>query len=255
MYQPLWSYPYPRSVVFKWILMAFIAGNINAGGWMACQRFVTHVTGFATWFGIETAMGEWANALGMLSVPGFFIAGVMISAFLTDHAVMTHGKPRFGLVMCLVAILLTITALSGEYNLFGLFGSSFDISSDYFLLALLCTASGLQNAAITVASGGAMRSTHLTGITTDLGIGLVRTWLAEADHEGLVRRESYRNKIRLGTVFGFVLGSVTGSILFMTTHYLGFLMPAALALYVGNLGARAHQSHQTETNRLNDSRM
>ncbi len=241
MYQPLWSYPYPKSVVFKWVLMAFIAGNINAGGWMACQRFVTHVTGFATWFGIEAAMGEWQSALGMLSVPAFFLGGVMVSALLTDGAVALGRKPKFGLVMGLVASLLCLTSLGGYFQVFGLFGRTFDIQSDYIMLILLCTASGMQNAAITLASGGTMRSTHLTGTTTDLGIGIVRAFALDHDHEGLRSREIYRNSIRLAIIFGFVVGSVGGAILFMVTEYLGFLLPAALAVYVGNLGVRTQR--------------
>ena len=39
---------FPLAAVRKWVVMAFISGSVNAGGLMACDRFVTHVTGFAT---------------------------------------------------------------------------------------------------------------------------------------------------------------------------------------------------------------
>lgn len=238
MYKPYWQQPYPKGVVFKWQLMAFVAGCINAGGFMACRRFVTHVTGFATWFGLSAATGDWGEALGMLSVPAFFLLGVMVAAYFTDAATYAGRSPRFGLVNGLAALFLLVAAVSGQGGQFGLFGASFDLSQDYALLALLCAASGVQNAVITTASGAAMRSTHLTGTTTDLGIGLVRSFFGHAQ-PALKRRERYRNRLRLGSIFSFAAGSVVGAVLFTQFGYLGFLLPCVLVLYVGNLGVRA----------------
>ena len=35
-----------------WFLLAFLGGHVNAGGYLACHRFVSHVTGFATLAGV-----------------------------------------------------------------------------------------------------------------------------------------------------------------------------------------------------------
>ena len=235
MYKPLWTPPYPRGLVFKWLLLAFMAGCINAGGFMVCKRFVTHVTGFATWFGIEVADANWGTAIGMLSVPFYFLLGVMVGAFFTDAAIARGKKPRFAIVMVAESVLLTIAAIGGYFDLFGFFGGSFVLEKDYAFVVLLCLASGLQNAAITTSSGGVMRSTHLTGTTTDLAVGLVRVFNVHEDGAAR-RREVYRNQLRLGTIAAFLLGSVVGAVLFVVTEYLGFLLPAALALYVWDFG-------------------
>ena len=58
-----------------WFTLAFQAGWINAGGFLACHRFVSHVTGFATQFGVDIAEFRWTDATGMLTVPLFFFNG------------------------------------------------------------------------------------------------------------------------------------------------------------------------------------
>lgn len=239
MYRHLWLPPYPTRLVFKWTLLAFMAGCINTGGYMVCSRFVTHVTGFATWFGIEAVDNSWFTAFGMLSVPFYFLLGVMVGAYFTDTALTRGRVPRFRLVMMLEAFLLATAAIGGYFDLFGFFGGTFVLEKDYALIVLLCTASGLQNAAITISSGGLMRSTHLTGTTTDLGVGLVRAIWGHA-LPGLQKKEFYRNWLRVGTILGFVLGCVAGAIIFTVTKYLGFLLPALLAVYVGNFALPPH---------------
>ena len=68
----------------RWLLLAFMAGTINSGGFLACGRWVTHVTGFATFFGIDLVTGEYKLALSMLIVPMFFLLGSFVSGYLID---------------------------------------------------------------------------------------------------------------------------------------------------------------------------
>ncbi|MGZ3699214.1 MAG: YoaK family protein [Bdellovibrionota bacterium] len=214
---------------FHWFLLSFLAGNVNAGGYLACGRFVSHVTGFATLFGIDAAHGSWDMAAGILSVPLYFLLGVMISAYLIDRPYHRGRTPHYALVMALVCGCLTLAALGGHYHLFGAFGDV-RLSQDYFLLSLLCMASGLQNAAITTSSGHTVRTTHLTGVTTDLGIGLVRAFTGMHDRKFFLR-EIKANELRIGTIVSFAIGSATGAILFLKVKYLGFLLPAGIAFY------------------------
>src|SRR5262249_20057385 len=83
----------------NWFLLSFLAGTINVGGYMACHRFVSHVTGFATLFGAEAVEGNWAEGFGMLSVPLFFIIGTMISAFLVERRIAYGRAPMYARVM------------------------------------------------------------------------------------------------------------------------------------------------------------
>ena len=246
MFRPNNFERHPRGLVVKWFLMAFIAGNVNAGGYLACHRFVTHVTGFATLFGIELAQLNYKAAFGMLSVPAYFLSGVMFAAYLTDRKIARGRPPRFDIVMGLVTTLLLLATAGGIFNAFGVFGTAFDLENDYMLLVILCTASGLQNAAITVASAGMMRSTHMTGTTTDLGIGIIRTIFGYRDPE-MQRKEFYRTWLRLGMIISFGTGGLVGAFLYIKINYLGFLLPAGVAVYVGNLGHRVLRDDSAQT--------
>lgn len=215
---------------FNWFLLSFLAGNVNAGGYLACHRFVTHVTGFATLVGVDVAHQRFDQAIGIFSVPFYFLLGVICSAFLVDRRIHQGKRPRYDWVMFLVFLCLTAAGIAGSLETFGQFGQVLLLKQDYFLLALLCAASGLQNAAITSASGATVRTTHLTGITTDLGIGLVRVWYT--DPKSKTRQRTVRNNwLRAGSITSFLGGSIVGAFLFLHLHYQGFLLPAGIAFY------------------------
>lgn len=217
-------------IYFNWFLLSFLSGNVNAGGYLSCHRFVTHVTGFATLVGVDVADSRFDQAIGIFSVPLYFLMGVMVSAFWVDRRIHLGKRPRYDLVMLFVFLCLSAAGVLGSLEQFGRFGDVLRLKQDYFLLALLCLASGLQNAAITTASGATVRTTHLTGITTDLGIGLVRSWYTSP--ESANHRRSIRNNwLRLGSISSFLGGSIVGAVLFTHVHFQGFLLPAGIAFY------------------------
>jgi uncharacterized membrane protein YoaK (UPF0700 family) len=221
-----------------WFVLSFLAGNINAGGFLACGRFVSHVTGFATLAGISLKDGSLLETIGILSIPGYFLVGVMTSGYLTEkhRAIESHGQ-RYAPVLWLVAACMAAATAGGVANFFGQFGEPANLAHDYFLLALLCGACGLQNAAITSASGSTVRTTHLTGLTTDLGLGIIR---AEVHHSRPEQRELERkaNLLRLGTIGSFMIGSFGGALFYSHFHYLGFLLPMAIAIYASFVASR-----------------
>ena len=225
-------------VYFDWLTLSFLAGNINAGGYLSCHRFVSHVTGFATSSGVAFWQQSFLRALGELSIPLFFLIGVMISGYLTEKR-MAHKVEgaRYAPVMNLVAVLLGLVAIGGSLDFFGKFGDSILIKHDYFLLAGLCMACGLQNAAITSASGYTIRTTHLTGLTTDLGLGLVRAELGQASATEKLQ-ERRMNLFRLGTIASFVIGSFVAAYIFSRFEYQGFFFSMALALYCAKSARR-----------------
>ena len=217
-------------IYFNWFLLSFLSGNVNAGGYLACHRFVTHVTGFATLVGVEVAESRFDQAVGIFSVPIYFLLGVMLSAFWVDRRIHNGKRARYDLVMLLVFLCLAAAGVLGSLEKFGTFGDALRLKQDYFLLALLCAASGLQNAAVTTASGATVRTTHLTGVTTDLGIGLVRAWYTPSKSAN--HRKSVRNNwLRIGSITAFLSGSIVGAFLFTHVHYKGFLLPAGIAFY------------------------
>lgn len=216
---------------FDWLLLSFLAGNVNTGGFLACSRFVSHVTGFATLTGISLQQHAWLDTFGALTIPLFFLLGVMLSGFLieTNRSSKIHGQ-KYAPVMWLVAVLIGFVAIGGSNNFFGEFGESVNISHDYILLACLCGACGLQNAAISSASGATIRTTHLTGLTTDLGLGIIKAELHPlSESEKIIERRA--NILRIATILYFIFGSYVGAILYTQFKYEGFFFPMALAFY------------------------
>ena len=217
-------------VLWKWWLLGFTSGQINAGGFLATGRFVSHMTGFATLIGVEVGKGNWTTAIGLTTVPMFFLVGTFISGYFVEVQIIHSKRPRFDYVMLLVTACLFLCALGGGYNLLGSFGHEIELRDDYVAMALLCLACGAMNAAIATSSERTVRVTHLTGTTTDMGIGLVRWWALKNQPE-TANRELMMSKFRLGMVVAFILGSTIGAYFFLRYRYFGFLLPAICSLY------------------------
>lgn len=217
---------YTPGNVSIWMLMAFQAGIINIGGFLACHRFVSHVTGFATYFGNEVNLSGVGAAFGMLTVPLFFLFGSMLSGFLVDIRLKLHKKPKYYIAFGLMFFLTTLVLFAGVFGKFGTFGEPYEYLHDSTLLALLCLICGIQNGTITSVSKSVVRTTHLTGITTDLGVGIVRFLNRDSlKHE--YAGETAANLMRIGIILFFLIGSVVGGYAFKKMGYLGFSVPAA----------------------------
>lgn len=222
-------------------LLSLLSGSVNAGAFMASGTFVTHVTGFATLFGLDLIAGKWLEALGILSIPLYFLLGTMVSAYFVDRRIQLGQSPAYSLVMWFVCGALLLVTVAGQLDLIGRFEGNIDTERNYIFLMLLCGASGLQNAAITTFTGSNIRTTHLTGVTTDLGISLVKIFTRKIS--GRVQKEEHRNiAIKLITIFSFILGSMMGTYSFIKLHYLGFLIPTLIAAYAAFI-SRAGKSY------------
>ena len=88
-------------VRLHWYLLSFNGGCINAGGFLATGRFVSHVTGFATLFGVSAVEHDLNSAIGLLSVPFFFLMGAFAAGLLIDRRLYFQQRPRFDAAMAL----------------------------------------------------------------------------------------------------------------------------------------------------------
>lgn len=215
--------------------LAFQAGLLNIGGYLACHQFVSHVTGFASIYGLEFSIGNYDRALGMLVVPALFLLGAMLSGYLVDLRLKLRQRPRYYVVFGIMFISTLIVVVAGIEGFFGPFGQPLR-ERGYWLVALLCLICGMQNGTITVVSRAIVRTTHLTGITTDLGIGIVRV-LNKGKLHDKIDDELKANFMRLGIILFFGLGSLVGAFLFPKLNFLGFLIPAVVTgvLFAGTL--------------------
>ncbi|MGE0525617.1 MAG: YoaK family protein [Bdellovibrionales bacterium] len=219
---------YTRGNLILWFILAFQGGLINMGGLLACQSFVSHVTGYATRFGMAWTESSFLHALAILLVPGFFLTGSMISGVLVDLRLKLGKKPKYYIVFGVLFVLLLLVVIGGFNHLFGVFGEPLQEIRDYTLLALLCLVCGIQNGTVTLVSRSVVRTTHLTGLTTDLGIGLVRV-LNRRRLRGKIQDEGRANLMRIGIILFFVFGSVAGVKIFRTWEFRGFIFPCGIS--------------------------
>jgi len=117
---------------------------------------------------------------------------------------------------------------------FGLLGARLSSIEGLFVpltVMLLCFIMGLQNAVITKLSNAEIRTTHMTGIVTDIGIELGKLIYWNADG-GAARPKVLANRRRLATLslllLSFFLGGVLGALGFQRIGYLSTVPLAAI---------------------------
>lgn len=217
----------PRNM-FIWFLLAFQGGNINTGGFLTVHRFVSHVTGFVTLAGVSGASQHWSEMLGMLLVPVSYLSGAMFSAWCVERRRIQNETPLYSLVFSFMLISLSFVATGGALGFFGEFGEPLMLTRDYLLLFILSFTCGLQNAVISSASGAVIRTTHLTGLITDLGIGIVRIFSLKSG----LKHEVFANWTRTGIFCSFLLGSILGGMIYVRFQFFGFYLPVVICLFV-----------------------
>jgi uncharacterized membrane protein YoaK (UPF0700 family) len=219
----------PRHVP-TWLMLAFSAGSVNATAVLACQRYVTHVTGTATKLGLEWKHTELMAEFGAVLI--CFVLGAMFSGFLINGRAHRGKRPLYALPLLIVAALIASVGAVGDAGLFGPFGQTVDTPADFTLLSMLSFAMGLQNAAVATSTGLLVRTTHLTGPATDLGIHLVELFYSTGEDRLTAKRHG---ALRAGKISCFILGAVASVPLAAHVEYLAFLMPAFVTLLATTL--------------------
>lgn len=198
--RPLWVYA-------GGFFLTFMAGLANAVGLLGlAHSTVTHVTGTATLSGIRAAQGDFKSALAASAVLFFFFFGAALSGVIIRGGTLRPGR-RYG-----AALLLESALIFGAWWLF----RQGDVTGEY----VVATAFGLQNALATSYSGAVLRTTHLTGVVTDLGLMV---------GHALIRQPVVwvRFWILLNLLCGFVFGAGAGALTFDLFRYDALLIPAS----------------------------
>lgn len=206
----------------SWMMLAMVAGAVNAGAFLACQRFVTHVTGTVTQLGLDMSslrlMFEYAIVLGC------FILGAAVAVLAIERRTLLTGRPWHAAPLLGVSALLLVVALLGRLGIWGPFGGAVEEPADFALLAILGFAMGMQNATVATSTGMMVRTTHLTGPATDLGVHLAMSCLTA----GEPRRAAMRGAaLRAGKIASFLIGAGLMVPTVAALGWLAFLVPSA----------------------------
>lgn len=199
----------PAWVYLGGLTLATAAGTINAVGFLgAHHQALSHMTGTVTVLGLELARARYAGAAHALAILVAFLGGCVVSGAVIRDSSLRLGR-RYGVALSLesLALFLAVALLRR--------GSA---AGDY-LAALAC---GLQNAMVSTYSGSTMRTTHVSGMVTDLGIALGH----------LLRGMSvdwFRFRLYGVLLLGFFAGGVVGAFGFGRFGYDTLLFPAMLS--------------------------
>ena len=218
----------PRWVWLGAGLLACVAGMVNVVGYLGFEhQAVTHLTGTTTLLGEAVAKRDLHAISRLAGVALAFMAGAALSGMIVQDSTLKLGR-RYGVALVLESLLLfAAIPLFMQGRLAG-----------PLLAAMAC---GLQNAMATTYSGAVIRTSHLSGMFTDLGIGL-----------GHALRGMPLQKRRLllcGLIIsGFFTGAVLGALLFVRFGYAALAVPATITGSIG-LGYAGYRQLQLRRDR------
>ncbi|OZB53473.1 MAG: DUF1275 family protein [Stenotrophomonas sp. 14-69-23] len=198
----------PRWVWIGAIALSCVAGMVNVVGFLGFEhQAVSHLTGTTSQLGMALVQHDWRSVAHLWGMLIAFSLGAMLSGLIVQDGTLRLGR-RYGVVLIIESLLLLVAIpLFKQQQIWGALAA-----------AMAC---GLQNAMVTTFSGAVVRTTHLSGMFTDLGIGLGHLL------RGLplqMRRLTLSGLI----ISGFLAGGVIGAWLFQRYGYDALLAPALL---------------------------
>jgi len=209
--------------------LTFIAGAINAGGFLAIGQYTSHMSGIVATAAEYAALGELRPVAAGAAAVLLFTLGAAVSSWLVNWGRRNDRQSMYASPLLLEGALLL---------LFGVWGRNLADRAQVFVpmtIGLLCFLMGLQNAMVTKLSRAEIRTTHVTGMITDVGIELGKLvyWNRHPEFDARGRVRADRDKLRRLSllVFSFFAGGVTGALGF---RHLGFVsaVPLAVLLFV-----------------------
>lgn len=198
-------------------MLSFVAGMVNINGVLSINTLTTNVTGHFAFFAEQFVEVHYSRALIFIIFTLFFLLGAFICSVLVEVVLRTRPAVLHAAPMLLEMLILIAVAFSGQ--LFPLIPSVVACS--------LLFAMGLQNALVTKISKATVRTTHLTGLFTDLGIELSQLFFYRS---GAERHKLSRSiYLRITIITFFFLGGLIGGFLY---HHFGL---KALLFAAGSL--------------------
>ncbi|MBP3221592.1 MAG: DUF1275 domain-containing protein [Neisseriaceae bacterium] len=211
-------------------LMAFLGGAINAGGFFAVAHYTSHMSGEMANIADSLYLGHWKAALTSFLMLLSFIFGAAHSSWTILWAKRQRFRSSFGLSMWLEALYMLA---------FGLLATLMNKFGDEYLLwsptvMTMCFIMGMHNTVMTILSNGVVRTTHMTGFATDIGIELSKIlYYRRSDNPKLPDVQVNIPKIKLfsGVMFNFILGGFFGA---WSVNMVGyqFVWPVAFVLFL-----------------------
>ena len=196
----------PRWIQFAMFILACNAGMVNVLGMlMVLHQSISHMTGNVSLLAIHLWQHDFSQVFFLVSVLISFVLGAFYSGYILGNAQFSLSQ-RYGIPLVCVAIFIVLCWLFTPYF-------------PRYALLWATVAMGMQNAMVSHYQGAIIRTTHLSGVLTDLGLAL-----------GYFLRglqvEKRRVILHLAILLGFLFGGLIATISFHYFNYHAFLIPA-----------------------------
>lgn len=200
-----------RLATWVWVgaaALACVAGMVNVVGYLGFEhQAITHLTGTTSLLGAALAQGNLRSVLQLAGMLLAFMLGAVLSGLLIKDSVLQLGR-RYGVALAVEAVLLALAVPLFEQG-------------SFVGPLLAAVAIGLQNAMATTYSGAIIRTSHVSGMFTDLGITIGHAM------RGLpVDRR--RLSLCLVIITAFLAGGIVGALLYGQWQYRALYLPALL---------------------------
>ena len=204
-------------------LLSFVAGMVNIIGFFSVKTLTTNVTGHFAYFGEGIIRNDFQESWAYLSYIIAFLFGSFSSSMMVE--IIDRKNDRFVNVIPVIVeiIILVSVAMLSHHSI---------IENPQIIACSLLFAMGLQNALVTGISNAVVRTTHLTGLFTDMGIELSQLFFYKKPEQ--VKKLQSSIKLRLVIIFFFLLGIFLGGYSYYKFETLSLLF-AVLALVIGLL--------------------
>ncbi len=202
-------------------LLSFVAGIVNVAGFLSVQRLTTNVTGHFAFFVDEIFKLNFWNGFIFFLYIFFFFLGSFISNIIVEMVSKINDKLIYIIPIIIESVILFSIALFGQFLI---------LKNPNLLAFSLLFAMGMQNSLVTTISNATVRTTHLTGLFTDLGIELSQLFFYTKNEQKVKLYSSI--KLRLTIISFFFFGGLLGGI-FYTTLKLYILAIAGIILIIG----------------------
>jgi len=200
-------------------LLSFVAGIVNVTGFISVQRLTTNVTGHFAFFVDEVFKLHFRESFIYFLYILFFFLGSFVSSLLVETISRKRARYIYIIPAVIESMILLIIAFAGQQMVVG----HADIISCSLLFAM-----GLQNSLVTRISDAMVRTTHLTGLFTDLGIELSQLFFYKerAQKDKLISTIKLRGRI----IAFFFIGGVVGGIFYSYLGLQTLIIPSILLI-------------------------
>jgi uncharacterized membrane protein YoaK (UPF0700 family) len=200
-------------------LLSFVAGIVNVAGFLAVQKLTTNVTGHFAFFVDEVFKLNLWEALNYFLFILFFFLGSFFSNLSIELVSKVNDRLIYGIPIMIESAILFSVAL---------FGQQLIEKAPNLLAYSLLFAMGLQNSLVTTISNSAVRTTHLTGLFTDLGIELSQLFFYKLKEQKEKLHSSI--KLRLTIISFFFSGGILGGVFYSSIKLYVLLIAGSLLL-------------------------